>query len=104
MAANEIRDYLEHGNITNSVNYPEVDLGPMNHPMRVAIFHKNVPGVIGAITSIVSGACVNIENMTDKSKGDIAYSLLDLSEALDDATIDALNKVNGIFRVRAIKR
>ncbi len=104
MAANEIRDYLEHGNITNSVNYPEVDLGPMNHPMRVAIFHKNVPGVIGAITSIVSGAGVNIENMTDKSKGDIAYSLLDLSEALDDATIDSLNKVNGIFRVRAIKR
>ena len=103
MAANEIRDYLENGNITNSVNYGTVDLGPMSTPMRLAVFHKNVPGVIGQITSTVSGAGVNIENMTDKSRGDYAYSLLDLSGEMDDATVATLNSVSGIYRVRAIR-
>lgn len=83
MAANEIRDYLENGNIENSVNYGDVNLGPMSTSMRLAVFHKNIPGVIGAITSAVSSAKVNIENMTDKSRGDYAYSLLDLSGDLD---------------------
>ncbi len=102
MAANEVRDYLENGNITNSVNYGTVDLGPMSTGTRLAVFHKNVPGVIGAITSAVSGAGVNIENMTDKSRGDYAYSLLDLSGKLDEATLDALSSVEGIYRIRAI--
>ena len=102
MAANEIRDYLENGNIESSVNYGDVNLGPMSTPVRLAIFHKNVPGVIGAITSAVSGAGVNIENMTDKSRGDYAYSLLDLSGDLDEQTLDGLNNVEGIYRVRAI--
>jgi len=102
MAASEIRDYLENGNITNSVNYPEVDLGPMKQPMRLAVFHKNVPGVIGAITSLISSAGVNIENMTDKSRGDVAYSLLDLSGALDNDRVSSLVDVDGIYRVRAI--
>ena len=102
MAANEIRDYLENGNIENSVNYGDVNLGPMNTPMRLAVFHKNVPGVIGAITSAVSSANVNIENMTDKSRGDYAYSLLDLSGELDAKTVKTLETVEGIYRVRAI--
>ena len=104
MAANEIRDYLENGNIENSVNYGDVNLGPMNTPMRLAVFHKNVPGVIGAITSAVSSANVNIENMTDKSRGDYAYSLLDLSGELDAKTIQTLETVEGIYRVRAIAK
>ncbi len=104
MAANEIRDYLENGNIENSVNYGAVNLGPMSTSLRLAVFHKNVPGVIGAITAAVSGAGVNIENMTDKSRGDYAYSLLDLSGDLDDATIESLTSVNGIYRVRAIRK
>ena len=104
MAANEIRDYLEHGNIQNSVNDGEVDLGPMSTPMRLAVFHKNVPGVIGAITSAVSNAGCNIENMTNKSRGDYAYSLLDLSDELDAASADALLNVDGIFRVRTIRK
>ncbi len=104
MAANEIRDYLENGNIENSVNYGDVNLGPMNTPVRLAIFHKNIPGVIGAITSAVSSANVNIENMTDKSRGDYAYSLLDLSGELDSKTIETLEAVEGIYRVRAITK
>ena len=102
MAANEIRDFLVNGNIQNSVNYGDVDLGPITTPMRLAVFHKNVPGVIGAITSAVSSAGVNIENMTDKSRGDYAYSLLDLSGTLEQSTVDSLTNVDGIFRVRAI--
>ncbi len=104
MAANEIRDYLENGNIENSVNYGAVNLGPMSTSLRLAVFHKNVPGVIGAITAAVSSAGVNIENMTDKSRGDYAYSLLDLSGDLDDATLESLESVNGIYRVRAIRK
>ncbi|MDO4806719.1 MAG: 3-phosphoglycerate dehydrogenase family protein [Coriobacteriales bacterium] len=103
MAANEIRDYLENGNIQNSVNYGEVDLGPMSTPMRLAVFHKNIPGVIGAITSTVSRAGVNIENMTNKSRGDYAYSLLDLSGGLCEESVAELLNVDGIFRVRSIK-
>ena len=104
MAANEIRDYLENGNIENSVNYGDVNLGPMSTSMRLAVFHKNIPGVIGAITSAVSSAKVNIENMTDKSRGDYAYSLLDLSGDLDGKTIETLEAVEGIYRVRAITK
>ncbi len=104
MAANEIRDYLENGNITNSVNYGMVDLGPMSTPMRLAVFHKNIPGVIGQITSAVSDAGVNIENMTDKSMGDNAYSLLDLAGMVGQETVDKLMNVEGIYRVRTIER
>jgi D-3-phosphoglycerate dehydrogenase len=104
MAANEIRDYLENGNINNSVNYGMVDLGPMSTPMRLAVFHKNIPGVIGQITSTVSNAGVNIENMTDKSMGDNAYSLLDLAGTVDQTTVDTLMNVEGIYRVRTIER
>ena len=104
MAATEIRDFIENGNITNSVNYPEVDLGQMNQPMRLAVFHKNVPGVIGAITSAVSSAGVNIENMTDKSRGEYAYSLLDLSGVLSDEAVASLTDYDGIYRVRAITK
>ena len=104
MAANEIRDYLENGNIENSVNYGDVNLGPMSTSLRLAVFHRNVPGVIGAITAAVSSAGVNIENMTDKSRGDYAYSLLDLSGDLGDDTLEKLNEVDGIYRVRAIRK
>ena len=104
MAANEIRDYLENGNIENSVNYGDVNLGPMSTSLRLAVFHRNIPGVIGAITSAVSSAGLNIENMTDKSRGEHAYSLLDLSGKLDDDTLAKLNEVDGIYRVRAIRK
>ena len=103
MAGNEIRDYLENGNITNSVNYGTVDLGPISTQARLAVFHKNVPGVIGRITAAISEAGVNIENMTDKSMGDNAYSLLDLSGALDESIEAALMDVDGIYRVRIIQ-
>ena len=104
MAAKEIRDYIENGNIVNSVNYPEIDLGPIATDMRLAVFHKNIPSMIGQITSAVSEMGINIENMTDKSKGDFAYSLLELSGGhFDDAAVDRLMAIDGIYRVRALR-
>ncbi len=104
MAASEVRDYLENGNITNSVNFESVDLGPIESAMRLAVFHKNLPGLIGHITSAVSDAGVNIENMTDKSRGDIAYALLDLGEPLSDEQVKSIENGEGVLRVRAIRK
>ena len=103
MAANELRDYLENGNIQNSVNYGMVDLGPISTPMRLAIFHKNVSGMIGKVTSAVSDAGINIENMSDKSRGELAYMLLELGGEMSDADIAKLAEIDGIYRVRAIR-
>ena len=104
MAADELRDYLECGNISNSVNYPEVSMGPIEGAMRLAIFHENVPNMIGQITSAVSNQGVNIENMIDRSRGDYAYCLLELGSDLDDSVVEQLSKVDGIYRVRAIRK
>ena len=104
MAADELRDYLECGNISNSVNYPEADMGPIEGAMRLAVFHENVPNMIGQITSAVSNQGVNIENMIDRSRGDYAYCLLELGSDLDDSMVEQLSKVDGIYRVRAIRK
>jgi len=104
MAADELRDYLLNGNITNSVNYDAVDMGPMEGAMRLAVFHLNRPNMIGQITSIISSSNINIENMVDKSRGEIAYCLLELSDIVSDDVIEKLAKVDGIYRVRAIRR
>ena len=104
MAADELRDYLENGNITNSVNYDAVDMGPMEGAMRLAVFHLNVPNMIGQITSAVSAEGVNIENMTDKSRGDYAYCLLDLGDELSTTSHREASAIDGIYRVRAIRK
>ena len=104
MAADELRDYLENGNITNSVNYGTVDMGPIEGAMRLAVFHLNVPGIIGQITSAVSAEGVNIENMTDKSRGNYAYCMLDLGSEISDQVVSRLTCIDGIYRVRAIRK
>ncbi len=104
MAADELRDYLENGNITNSVNYGTVDMGPIEGAMRLAAFHLNVPNMIGQITSAVSAEGVNIENMTDKSRGNYAYCMLDLGSEISDQVVQRLACIDGIYRVRAIRK
>lgn len=105
MAANELKDYLENGNIRNSVNYGQVDLGelaPGNE--RIAIFHENVQGVIGQISAAIAASALNIENMTNKSRGANAYTLIEVS---GDVTPDIREQVEGIpsvHRVRVIER
>ena len=105
MAANELKDYLENGNIRNSVNYGQVDLGelaPGNE--RIAIFHENVQGVIGLVSAAIAASGLNIENMTNKSRGSNAYTLIEVSGDLTDGLRAQLMGLAGIRRVRLIER
>ena len=103
MAVDEIKDYLENGNIRNSVNYPACDMGICSKPGRIAIFHKNIANMISQFTSIFGAEGYNISDMTNKSRGDVAYTLLDVESAVSADTVDKLEKINGVFRVRIVK-
>ena len=102
MAANELMDYLENGNIVNSVNFGTVDLGPLSADGRVSIIHGNVPNVIGNITAILSEAGLNIENMANKSRDKFAYTLVEFTGKLTDETIARLEALPDVIRARAI--
>lgn len=103
MAADELKDFLENGNIANSVNFGHVDLGPKNGHPRICVFNRNVPNMIGQVTNTISEAGLNIENMANKASGDVAYTLLELSGGIiDRILIDRLNAIDGIIRTRVI--
>lgn len=103
MAVKEIRDYLENGNITNSVNYPACSLGIPTKEGRVAICHKNVANMIGQFTSILGQAGVNIDAIANKSRGDFAYTLIDTDSAIPDDVVAKLEASEAVIRVRVIK-
>ena len=105
MAANELKDYLENGNIRNSVNYGQVDLGPVGEgDERVAIFHENVQGVIGLLSATLAASGLNIENMTNKSRGSNAYTLIEVSGDVTPEVGEQLSQIAGVRRVRVIER
>ena len=99
MAAQELVDYIENGNITHSVNFPDVS-APRTSVSRFAIMHGNVEGAISTITSIISGNNINIANIIDKSKGEKAYMLLDLDSKPSEKIIDEIKKLDSVIRVR----
>lgn len=101
MAADEVADYLLNGNITNSVNLPAV-AQPRAGDKRICVIHKNEPGMIAAITAAATGAGVNIENMVNKSRGGIAYTMIDVSGVPDAALAQDLAAVAGVVRVRIL--
>ena len=103
MAVNQIIDFLENGNIVNSVNYPPATLGVPDKAGRITIFHKNIPNTIGQLTSAVASEGVNISDMVDKSKGDFAYTILDLDAPTTDAIVEKLNALDSVIKVRVIK-
>ncbi len=103
MAVQQVRDYLENGNIHNSVNYPDCDMGVRGDHTRIAILHKNIPNVIGPATSILADEGINISDMTNKSKGDYAYTMIDMDETIEDASVSDLEKIEGVLRVRLIR-
>ncbi len=103
MAVEELSDYLENGNIKNSVNYPALDLGVCSDAGRVAIFHKNVANMITKFTAVFGDAGVNITNMANKSKGEFAYTMMDLEAAPAADALDKLSSIDGVFRVRIVK-
>ena len=103
MAVKQIKDYLENGNIKNSVNYPNCDAGTCVDEGRLTINHKNIPNMISQFTKTLGDAGVNISNMTNKSKGDYAYTMLDVTSPISKEVADALKKIRGVYRVRIIK-
>ncbi len=101
MAVKELRDYLEYGNINNSVNYPAVST-PFNSQLRICICHRNIPNMLSTLSAIVSGVGVNIGNLINKSKGDFAYTMIDCDKDVADRITAALSAVEGVIRVRCI--
>ena len=103
MAVKEIMDYLENGTIKNSVNFPNCDMGVCRGASRVAVFHENIPTMIGQVTGILASAGMNISDMTNKSRDKYAYTLLDLETKVDEVTIEKLAAIKGVCRVRVVK-
>ena len=103
MAADELKDYLENGNIKNSVNYPACDMGICQVAGRIGLLHANIPNMIGQITSILAAEGINIANMTNKSCDKYAYPLLDLEDPAKAEAVSHLEKINGMYKVRVIK-
>ena len=103
MAANELVDYLENGNIKNSVNFPSCDMGVCQVEGRVALLHQNIPNMIGQITSAFAKNGYNISDLTNKSKGSKAYTLIDIENKASESLINELNAIEGILKVRVIK-
>ena len=103
MAVKEIRDYLENGNIKNSVNYPNCDMGVCETAGRVAIFHKNIANMITKFSACFGDAGINIANMINKSKGEVAYSMFDIESPATEEILKKLQAIDGVFRVRVVK-
>ena len=102
MAVQEIMDYLENGNIRNSVNYPACDMGVKKTACRVAVLHMNIPNMIGQITGVLAAGKINISDMTNKSRDKFAYTLMELEHTPDDIMVQKLNAIEGVLRVRLI--
>lgn len=103
MAVDELMNYLENGNIKNSVNYPNCDMGVCTAAGRIAILHKNVANMITKFTGNLGEAGINISDMTNKSKGNYAYTLIDTESKADHNIIDSLKSIDGVFSVRVVK-
>lgn len=103
MAAKEVRDFLENGNIKNSVNFPSCDMGSCVAAGRITIAHKNIVNMIGQFTTTLAEEGVNISDMTNKSKGDYAYSMFDLDSPASEHLVCALEAIDGVSKVRIVK-
>ena len=103
MAVRQVMDYLENGNITNSVNYPACNMGVCMKPGRITILHKNIPNMIGNFTKALSVHNINISDMLNRSKGEYAYTMLDLDEPTPANVAKELETIAGVIRVRVIR-
>lgn len=102
MAVNEISDYLENGNIKNSVNYPDCDMGVCHSEARLSINHRNIPNMVGQITAVMGQHSINIANMLNMSKKNWAYTLLDLEGSISPEVITAISQIEGVVKVRKL--
>lgn len=103
MAVNEIMDYVENGNIKNSVNYPACDVGVCATEGRIAVNHKNIPSMLTQFTGVFAEEGINIENMVNKSRGEYAYSVFDICSQSSTHLVDKLESIEGVLKVRIVK-
>ena len=103
MAVKELMDYIDNGNIRNSVNFPNCWMGICQSEERISLIHHNIPNMIGQITRILASRNFNIANMTNQSRGDYAYTLLDLESKVSDDILEELKGIQGMIRVRIVK-
>ena len=99
MVADQLRDFLEHGNVTNAVNFPNVAMA-RESSFRVAIANANVPNMLGQISTAMANAGLNIHNMVNKSRGEMAYTLVDVESPVNDSVLDAIRSIDGVLAVR----
>ena len=104
MAADQIADYLLNGNIVNSVNYPACSLGVMTHKTRITLTHKNIPNMVGQITTILANDSINISDMINKSRDEYAYTMLDLDDSINDEVYSQLKSIEGVLKVRILNK
>ncbi|HJA65781.1 3-phosphoglycerate dehydrogenase [Lachnoclostridium sp. An169] len=102
MAAEEIRDFLENGNITHSVNFPDCDMGPKGEGPRITILHKNIPNMLGQFTTILADKGINISLMTNKSRKEYAYTMIDVDAEVPADLKEKLEGVDGVLKVRIL--
>ena len=103
MAAAEVKDFLENGNITHSVNFPDCDMGAKGEGERITILHKNIPNMIGQFTALLAEKNMNIEVMTNKSRKEYAYTMLDVDGTVSEDVEAQLAAVEGVLKVRVIR-
>jgi D-3-phosphoglycerate dehydrogenase len=101
MVIDQLRDFLEQGNVTNAVNFPNVSM-PRETPFRLAIANRNVPNMVGQISATLGGAGVNIHNMMNKSRGEMAYTLADVDSEVQPAVVAAIAAIDGVLSVRYV--
>ena len=103
MAVRQVMDYLENGNITNSVNFPNCDMGVCKTAGRITILHRNIPNSLSRFTTAMASENINIDGLMNKSRGDYAYTMLDLDHTPSQHAVEQLKKIDGVLRVRIIK-
>ena len=103
MAVKQVMDYLKNGNIVNSVNYPNCDMGVCQTAGRITILHRNIPNSLGRFTAAIAADNVNIDGLMNKSRGEYAYTILDFDQHPSEAVVEHLKQVEGVVRVRVIK-
>ena len=103
MAVSQVMNYLENGNIVNSVNYPNCDMGVCHTAGRITLLHKNIPNSLGQFTAAIAGENLNIAGLMNKSRGEYAYTMLDLDHPASEAVVEALKHIEGVIKVRVIK-
>jgi D-3-phosphoglycerate dehydrogenase len=99
MVADQLRDFMEHGNVQNAVNFPSVSM-PRESNYRIAVANSNVPNMLGQISTAMASAGLNIHNMVNKSRGNMAYTLVDVDSQVKQTVIDAISGIEGVLAVR----